>query len=1360
MKSRTNPFLALQALTAHSTTMKPKSSSFLGRAKRSIGAPAHTCIFATFALSFLYVSSAQAETRVWDGGATVFGTDGPNTAMNSGTNWGTPGNPTANVAPAIGDTLEFNGFDSSTENLSINGAMFATGSLAGISVNQSNPLTFASGTQYMRMAHDSHFTVTNGAVTFNAGRIVFGAPGATPTTESFTLTNNSASPVTWGTGALTPLAVGTGPAGGGGRNMTFAGSGDWMFNSKFDGGTAPGYLAVVTKTGAGTLTLNAAGNNFANIATTPLTISQGTIAFTGAANLNSGAYTSPISNSGALLYSSSANQTFSGAITGTGSLTKDTSTTSTLTLSGTNNYSGPTTLSSGTLAFTGDSTVGSLTTGDFTTLAVKLTSPSVSPLKPSSLTLGSSALDYSNLNFDFSASTNPTAPLIDLGAGAVTLNHPVDVTLTGLTGLTSSTNTIKLLNYGSITGDGYFYLLTTSFGRSTFELNQTATALYLNVTALVNVWKGTENNTWDIGTLNWSLPDGFLEGDTVVFNDTTDVTTVDIPVSVFPSGVTFSNSDAKTYTLTSGAGSGIAGSSPLILDGIDGTVIITNTNTYSGSTTIGEGNTLRLGDGVTDGTITSTSAIINNGTLVYDRIGVTFSYGGVISGTGSVVKEGTGTQRLTVANTYSGGTTINAGDFQIDHGSAFGTGPLTLASGSITARGSSRTVPNTATVTGDFTLNTATAGGNVLTLAGNVDLTGSTRTITVANTGGSVIAGVVSNGGLTKTGTGTLTLTGTNTYTGPTLISEGRLQIGNGTVDGSINTSSGIVNNATLTYNFGGQQTVSSLITGSGEMTKVGSGIVKFSNTNNSYSGSLTVTTGAVIKEVADITTGDITVANNATFVLAGGITDGSGQTATITGPGNINLDYFYSGSFNQRGAIQSHAGDNTWAGNLVLSGTAGTGGNTRIGVQNGSTLTLTGNISESEVGMSPYFRAGDNSAENITLAGTCSWTGPTRIFSNGGRLAIAGNDRLPTTSSLIVGSSAGASGSPTFDLAGFNQAVAGLSGVAGTHAPVIMNSGYSQSVFTINSATAGSFPGRIQDDVKLIIGGTAPQTLAGINMHFADTIINTDASLIVSNTGEMTFYPAENGDSNSIGGTGSLQYGGKLRIDISTTDVTPGNSWTLVDVGSLASATFGSTFAVTSWWLGDFAETSPDSGIWKAVYDGHEWIFAESTGTLSVHTHVGDPFISWIDTYFPGETDPDIVGKNADPDGDGVNNLTEFALNGNPDNGADNGYLVTAIEDTDADTQKELTLTIAVRKAGGSPTFTGSPLTATSDGVTYTIEGSLDLTFPTSAVSEAAPAAGPEGLPEAYEYRRFRLDASEGLPGKGFLRVKTEPAP
>ncbi|WP_319800657.1 beta strand repeat-containing protein [Luteolibacter arcticus] len=546
-------------------------------------------------------------------------------------------------------------------------------------------------------------------------------------------------------------------------------------------------------------------------------------------------------------------------------------------------------------------------------------------------------------------------------------------------------------------------------------------------------------------------------------------------------------------------------------------------------------------------------------------------------------------------------------------------------------------------------------------------------------------------------------------------------------------------------------------LTGTTGVTKTGTGVVRFANDDNSYSGALAINTGAVVKEAEDSTTGDISVANEATFAISGGITAGSDQTLTISGPGQITTNYFYSGSLNQRGALQAHTGENTWAGDILLSGTAGTAGNTRLGVQNGSSLILAGAISEAVAGMSPYFRAGDSTFDNITIAGIGSWTGPTRIYSNGGSLALAGNNRLPTAVDLIVGPSAGASGSPTFDLAGFNQTVAGLSGVATTHVPVIKNSGSVQSTLTLSPTASSSFPGSIQDDVKLVIGGTAPQTLTGDSVHTGNTLVNTGANLVISSSGELQFYPAANGITNSVGGTGTLKFDGTLRINFSNIDATPGNSWTLVNVGSLASATYDSTFAVAGG-AGAFAETALDSGVWEQVDGAVVWTFTESTGVFSVATYVPQPFQVWIDTYFLGQSDPDVVGKDADPDGDGTDNLAEFALNGNPDDGSNNGYRAIALEDTDADGQKELTLTIAVRKGGSSPVFAGSPLSATSDGVKYTIEGSLDLVFPTSAVSEAAPAAGPGGLPAEYEYRRFRLDASEGLPSKGFLRVKTEP--
>ena len=44
-----------------------------------------------------------------------------------------------------------------------------------------------------------------------------------------------------------------------------------------------------------------------------------------------------------------------------------------------------------------------------------------------------------------------------------------------------------------------------------------------------------------------------------------------------------------------------------------------------------------------------------------------------------------------------------------------------------------------------------------------------------------------------------------------------------------------------------------------------------------------------------------------------------------------------------------------------------------------------------------------------------------------------------------------------------------------------------------------------------------------------------------------------------------------------------------------------------------------------------------------------GSAFDDWIAGLFPGETDPDIIGPDADPDGDGFSNLAEFLFGSNP---------------------------------------------------------------------------------------------------------------
>jgi hypothetical protein len=168
---------------------------------------------------------------------------------------------------------------------------------------------------------------------------------------------------------------------------------------------------------------------------------------------------------------------------------------------------------------------------------------------------------------------------------------------------------------------------------------------------------------------------------------------------------------------------------------------------------------------------------------------------------------------------------------------------------------------------------------------------------------------------------------------------------------------------------------------------------------------------------------------------------------------------------------------------------------------------------------------------------------------------------------------------------------------------------------------------------------------------------------------------------------------------------------------------------------------------------------------TATTVTLVKAGFSSWITTFGLAEGDQ---GPTDDPDNDGVDNFTEFALNGNPADGSNNGLTALVLQDTTAPAGNELTLVAAVRDSAVFAAGPNGVQTATIDGVVYTIEGSLALTFPDSAVSTVAGAseATPAGttLPDItgsdWEYRTFRLDASEGLPGKGFLRAKIEAAP
>lgn len=189
-------------------------------------------------------------------------------------------------------------------------------------------------------------------------------------------------------------------------------------------------------------------------------------------------------------------------------------------------------------------------------------------------------------------------------------------------------------------------------------------------------------------------------------------------------------------------------------------------------------------------------------------------------------------------------------------------------------------------------------------------------------------------------------------------------------------------------------------------------------------------------------------------------------------------------------------------------------------------------------------------------------------------------------------------------------------------------------------------------------------------------------------------------------------------------------------------------------------------SGTFDEVVDlppGYSVVYGYNGENKIVLARTLTPYESWIATYLPGETDPAVIGMEADPDGDGESNQLEFALGGAPGHAGDNARIHVFTEDgSDPGIAKELLMTIAVRAGEGagpvfSPLAGGNP-TATQDGVTYTIQGGADFEF-TGTVSVVDPVTtGLAAPPAGYVYRTFRLDGSDGLPGRGFLRVVVGP--
>jgi len=674
-------------------------------------------------------------------------------------------------------------------------------------------------------------TIGNGGAAGNLGQatnaaanLVLGGgslqyTGATASTNrNFTLTTGTTSTIDVTTGAT---------------NLTISGA-----STNTTGG--------LTKVGAGTLTLSGT-----NLYTGTTTVSAGTLAYgvsnalsTGGVTVNGGTLalgtfsdsvgavslvSGSITGSTGVLTGTSYDMqsgSVSAILGGTGALTK--STAGTVTLSGTNTYTGVTTINAGTLS------VGTIGNGGAAGNLGQATNAAAN------LVLGGGSLQYTgatastNRNFTLTTGTTST---IDVTTGATNL------TISG-----ASTNTTGGL---------------TKVGAGTLTLSGT------------NLYTGT--TTVSAGTLAYGVSNALSTGGVTVNGGTLALGTFSDSVgavSLVSGSITGSTGvlTGTSYDMQSGSVSAILGGTGALTKSTAGTVTLSGTNTYTGVTTINAG-TLSVGTigngGIAGNLGQATNAaanlVLGGGSLQYtgatassDRnftlttgttstIDVTTGAtnltlsGASTNTTGGLTKVGAGTLTLSGTNLYTGTTTVSAGTLSVgtigNGGVAGNLGQASNAAANLVLGGGTLQYTG-ATASSDrgFTLATGTTSTiNVSTAATNLTLSGSSAT---------------TNGGLTKAGAGTLTLSGTNTYTGATTVSAGTL-MGSGAnslgdTSGNITVSAG----ATLALDGGTNIVRSGLLTlnGSGVSSSFGALAAEgATGTTSQWTGSTTVNTASTI---------------------------------------------------------------------------------------------------------------------------------------------------------------------------------------------------------------------------------------------------------------------------------------------------------------------------------------------------------------------------------------------------------------------------------------------------------------------------------------------------------------------------------
>ncbi|WP_079900610.1 fibronectin-binding autotransporter adhesin ShdA [Salmonella enterica] len=430
-------------------------------------------------------------------------------------------------------------------------------------------------------------------------------------------------------------------------------------------------------------------------------------------------------------------------------------------------------------------------------------------------------------------------------------------------------------HFGSITLIDSQSAITTDFDSVTLDADTSAMPDYLTINAGVDA---NDNTNYELSTgLSWYAGAN----------------------SARAAHGTFTVDAGSTFTVTSELDETTATSnwngSKLTKQG-DGTLILSNTGNDYGDTEI-DGGILAAKDaaalGTGDVTIAESATLeLSQGTLDNN-----------VTGEGQIVKSGSDELIVTGANDYSGGTTISGGTLTADNADSLGTGAVANNGVLQVGEGELKnTLSGTGSLvkigTGELALNGDNdySGGTTIDdgvlIADNADLLG---TGAVANSGvlkvgeGELENTLSGTGSLVKTGTGELTLSGDNDYSGGTTIDDGVLIADNAD---SLGTGA-VANNGVLQV---GEGELENTLSGSGSLVKTGTGELTL-NGDNSYSGGTTITGGTLIAaNVNALGGGDVDNAGTLKLDAEGefnlaNVTTQSGATTELSKGTTLNVD-------------------------------------------------------------------------------------------------------------------------------------------------------------------------------------------------------------------------------------------------------------------------------------------------------------------------------------------------------------------------------------------------------------------------------------------------------------------------------------